>query len=78
MARILTLDPEQARGVRKVFVWMAKRQYGGVVPGILTILAQDLNFGLPANWIYNYLDSYSHWMPSMGRNTADGIDEALG
>ena len=21
---------------------------------------------------------YSHWMPSMGRNTADGIDEALG
>ena len=24
------------------------------------------------------LDSYSHWMPSMGRNTADGMDEALG
>jgi integrase len=24
------------------------------------------------------LDRYSHWMPSMGRNTADGIDEALG
>jgi hypothetical protein len=55
VARILTLDPEQARGVRKAFVWMAKRQYGGVVPGILTILAQDLNIGLPANWIYNYL-----------------------
>jgi hypothetical protein len=24
------------------------------------------------------LDRYSAWMPSMGRNTADGIDEALG
>ena len=24
------------------------------------------------------LDCYSHWMPSMGRNTAEGIDEALG
>ena len=21
---------------------------------------------------------YSHWMPSMGRNTAEGMDEALG
>jgi integrase len=24
------------------------------------------------------LDPYSHWMPSMGRNTANGIDDALG
>jgi integrase len=24
------------------------------------------------------LDRYSHWMPSMGRNTALGMDEALG
>jgi integrase len=24
------------------------------------------------------LDRYSHWMPSMGRNAADGMDEALG
>jgi integrase len=24
------------------------------------------------------LDRYSHWMPSMGRNTADGMDKALG
>jgi integrase len=22
-------------------------------------------------------DRYSHWMPSMGRSTADGMDEAL-
>ena len=24
------------------------------------------------------LDHYSHWIPSMGRATADGMDEALG
>ena len=24
------------------------------------------------------LDSYSHWMPSIAHNTAEGIDEALG
>ncbi len=24
------------------------------------------------------LDRYSHWMPSMGRDTADGMDEASG
>jgi hypothetical protein len=24
------------------------------------------------------LDGYSHWMPSMVRNTAEGMDEALG
>jgi integrase len=24
------------------------------------------------------LDRFSHWMPSMRRNTAEGIDEALG
>ena len=24
------------------------------------------------------LDRYSHWMPSMGCNTAEGIDEVLG
>ena len=24
------------------------------------------------------LDRYSHWMPSMGRNTSSAMDEALG
>ena len=55
MTRILTVDPEQARGVRKLFVWVNKRQYGGVVPGILKILAHDLNLGIPAGWLYNHL-----------------------
>jgi len=24
------------------------------------------------------VDSYTHWMPSITRNTAEGMDEALG
>ena len=55
MARIQSVDPKQTRGLRKALVWMAKRQYGGAVPGIFKVLTQDLNVGLPANWIYSYL-----------------------
>ncbi len=55
VARIPTLDPERARGLRKGLVWMAKRQYGGAVPGIFKILVRDLNIVLPVNWMYNYL-----------------------
>ena len=55
MARILTVDPEQARGLRKLLFWMTKRQYGGAVPGIFSIAAQDLNIALPCGWIYNHL-----------------------
>jgi hypothetical protein len=42
MARILSIDPEQARGLRKASVWMAKRQYGGAVPGIFKVLVSSL------------------------------------
>ena len=55
MARILTIDPEQARGLRKLLFWINKRQYGGAIPGIFTIMAQDLNILIPTGWLYNYL-----------------------
>jgi hypothetical protein len=55
MTRILTINPKQTRGLRKLLVWVNKRQYGGVVPGIYTILARDLNIALPTGWLYNYL-----------------------
>jgi len=55
VARILTLDPERARGVRKVLAWMTKRDYGGTVPGLFNILAPDLNIAIPVTWIYNHL-----------------------
>jgi hypothetical protein len=35
--------------------WVDKRQYGGVVPGISKIGAQDLNLAIPTGWLYNYL-----------------------
>jgi hypothetical protein len=55
MARILTTTPEQTRGLRKLLIWVNKRQYGGVVPGILKVLLPDLNVGFPTVWLYNYL-----------------------
>jgi hypothetical protein len=55
MARILSVDPERARGVRKVMFRMNERQYGGVVPGIFQILAQDLSIAIPTAWLYNHL-----------------------
>ena len=54
MARIPTISPERARGLRKLIVWMQKRTYG-VVPGITQILLPDLRVGLPAGLIYDYL-----------------------
>jgi hypothetical protein len=41
MARIKTVSPEEARGIRKLAVWQAKRRYG-YVPGILKIGLVDL------------------------------------
>jgi hypothetical protein len=55
VARILTVDPERTRGLRKVLVSITKRQYGGAVPGLLNIMAQDLNIAIPVNWIYSHL-----------------------
>lgn len=55
MARILTIDPEQARGLRKLLFWINKRQYGGAIPGSFKIMAQDLNILIPTGWLYNYL-----------------------
>ena len=55
MARILTLDPEQARGLRKVLVWITKRRYGGAVPGIAKVLMPDLQVAIPVSWLYDYL-----------------------
>jgi hypothetical protein len=36
-------------------VWVNKRQYRGVIPGIGKILMQDFNIAIPAGWLYNYL-----------------------
>ena len=40
--------------------------------------AKDVHHLLGHVSIQLTLDRYSHWMPSMGRHAADGMDEALG
>ena len=55
MARILTLDPERARGVRKLLIWITKRRYGGAVPGMAKVLMPDLQVAISISWLYDYL-----------------------
>lgn len=55
MPNILTIVPERARGLRKLFFRWARGQYGGVVPGIFQILAVDMSVGRPAGSIYRHL-----------------------
>ena len=55
MARIMTISPENVRGFRRLVFSMARRQYGGVVPGIAQILLTDMRLARPAMGLYNYL-----------------------
>jgi hypothetical protein len=52
---ILTVDPDRARGVRRAFFRIVKRQYGGIVPGVFQTLAVDLRVARPAGAIYKHL-----------------------
>jgi hypothetical protein len=54
MARIRTVSPEEARGIRKLAVWQAERKYG-YVPGIFKIGLVDLSLGWHVAAIYNRL-----------------------
>ena len=55
MARILTVSPKTARGLRGLIVRLVKRQFGGEVPGMTQILLADLRLAVRALWLYNYL-----------------------
>ena len=55
MANIMTVVPEQVRGLRKMFFRWVRRQYGGVVPGVFQVLAVDLRVARPAGSLYSYL-----------------------
>jgi hypothetical protein len=54
MARIKTVSPESARGIRKLAVWQAKRRYG-YVPGILQVGLVDLSVGRHLGAVYDRL-----------------------
>jgi hypothetical protein len=55
MANILTVVPDQVRGIRKLFFHWMRRQYGGVLPGIFQVLAVDLKVARPVGALYNHL-----------------------
>lgn len=55
MANILTVVPEQAGGIRKLFFRLVRGKYGGIIPGIFQVLAIDLKVARPTGSIYNYL-----------------------
>jgi hypothetical protein len=52
---IRTVDPDRARGVRRAFFSLVKRQYGGIVPGVFQALAVDLRVARPTGSIYKHL-----------------------
>ncbi len=56
MARILTIDPDETTGLRKLIVRMIRRQNGGIVPGIYKILMPDFQVTIPTGWLYTYLN----------------------
>lgn len=55
MARILTVDPAQARGPRRLLFALFRRQYGGFIPGVFQVLMTDLKIGRAAGALYNRL-----------------------
>jgi hypothetical protein len=55
MPHILTVVPDQARGIRRLFFSWVRRNYGGIVPGIFQVLAINLRVARPTGSLYNYL-----------------------
>ena len=55
MPNIMTIVPEQVRGIRKLFFHWVRRQYGGIVPGVFQVLAVDLRVARPVGSLYSHL-----------------------
>lgn len=54
MNRIPLVAPEEARGLRGLLFWLARRRYG-VVPGVLRVMAYDLKVGRAVDILYSHL-----------------------
>ena len=54
MARIKTVAPERARGVRQLAFWLDKRAYGQPL-GITQVVLPDLHLALAVAWLYRHL-----------------------
>lgn len=55
MANIVTVVPEKARGIRKLFFRWVRSQYGGIVPGVFQVLAVDLRVAPATGFLYRHL-----------------------
>jgi len=55
MTDILTVVPDRARGLRRLFFGWARSRYGGVVPGVFQVLGVDLLVAALAGSLYQYL-----------------------
>jgi hypothetical protein len=55
MANMMTIVPETAKGVRKLFFRFVRGQYGGIVPGVFQVLAVDLRVAPPVGALYRHL-----------------------
>lgn len=55
MQHIMTVVPEQVRGIRRLLFRWVRSQYGGVVPGVFQVLAVDLRVARPAAALYKHL-----------------------
>jgi hypothetical protein len=54
--RIKAVSPEDSAGLRKLMVRMARRQMGGMVPGIMRVLMPDFRVMIPVYWLYGHLN----------------------
>jgi hypothetical protein len=54
MARIESVS-DRARGPRRAALALARRRYGGIVPGIYRLVAVDLRLALAVGDIYGHL-----------------------
>jgi len=55
MANIMTVAPDRAAGLKKLFFRWVRGQYGGIVPGVFQVLAVDLRVARPAGALYSHL-----------------------
>ena len=54
MARIETVAPEEARGLRRLVLRLSTRNYG-YVPGIARVLLPHLRVGIATSMLYDHL-----------------------
>jgi hypothetical protein len=57
MPYLVTTPSEQARGWRRLVLWVAKRQFGGIVPGLTRVIIGDLKIARPVLALYAHLNA---------------------